>query len=180
MRWNWQQSDWPNFAYDATYLRSREDRFLKGAGMLVGVMAHLDADDRQNLSIELIAQEAVDSSAIEGEILAEYIDSYSNEKVEIDSLAGWEGRREGLANLRGNVKTVLHDLGGELMRNRVLETGEFSPEQRDAQFERLREAQEATLNLTHWHEYLKCLQRAGFRSARMISSERWAYCSQPG
>ncbi|MEI9850319.1 MAG: Fic family protein [Sphingomonas sp.] len=69
MRWNWQQPDWPSFAYDAKRLRSREDHFLKGAGILVGAMSHLHADDRQNLSIELLAQEAVDSSAIEGEIL---------------------------------------------------------------------------------------------------------------
>jgi Fic family protein len=69
VRWNWRQPDWPNFVYDATRLRGREDQFLKGAGILVGVMAHLDADDRQKLSIELMAQEAVDSSAIEGEIL---------------------------------------------------------------------------------------------------------------
>lgn len=69
MRWNWQQPDWPNFTYDVKRLRSSEDKFLKGAGILVGVMAHLDSDDRQNLSIELMAQEAVDSSAIEGEIL---------------------------------------------------------------------------------------------------------------
>ncbi len=69
MRWNWQQPDWPNFAYDAKRLRNREDQFLKGAGILVGAMSHLDADDRQNLSIELLAREAVDSSAIEGEIL---------------------------------------------------------------------------------------------------------------
>ena len=32
MRWNWQQPDWPNFTYDAQRLRSREDRFLRGAG----------------------------------------------------------------------------------------------------------------------------------------------------
>lgn len=69
MRWNWQQPGWPNFAYDAKRLRSREDQFLKGAGILVGAMSHLHVDDRQNLSIELLAQEAVDSSAIEGEIL---------------------------------------------------------------------------------------------------------------
>ncbi len=62
--------------------------------------------------------------AIESEVLNEYVEAYSNEKVSIDSLAGWEGRREGLANLRGNVKTILHDLGGDLMRDRVLETGE--------------------------------------------------------
>lgn len=69
MRWNWQQPDWPSFTYEAKRLRSREDQFLKGAGILVGAMSHLGADDRQNLSIELLAQEAVDSSAIEGEIL---------------------------------------------------------------------------------------------------------------
>ena len=51
MRWNWQQPDWPNFSYDASRLRSREDQFLKGAGVLLGAMTHLDADDRQNLSI---------------------------------------------------------------------------------------------------------------------------------
>ena len=62
--------------------------------------------------------------AIESEVLGEYVEAYSNEKVSIDSLAGWEGRREGLASLRGNVKTILHDLGGDLMRDRVLETGE--------------------------------------------------------
>ena len=69
MRWNWQRPDWPNFAYDAQRLRSRENQLLKGAGILVGVISHLDVEDRQNLSIELMAQEAVDSSAIEGEIL---------------------------------------------------------------------------------------------------------------
>ena len=62
MRWNWQQPDWPNFAYDAKRLRSREDQFLKGAGILVGAMSHLHADDRQNLSIELLAQEAVEEA----------------------------------------------------------------------------------------------------------------------
>jgi Fic family protein len=69
MRWNWQQPDWPAFRYDAAALRSAEDRFLKGAGVAVGSMAYLGDEDRQSLTISLIAQEAVDSSAIEGEIL---------------------------------------------------------------------------------------------------------------
>ena len=69
MRWNWQQPDWPNFEYDAARLRPLEDRFLKGAGIAVGAMAHLPDADRDTLTISLIAQEAVDSSAIEGEIL---------------------------------------------------------------------------------------------------------------
>lgn len=69
MRWNWQQPDWPNFAYDAAQLRGAEERFLKGAGVVVGAMHHLDGQQKQGLTIELITQEAVDSSAIEGEIL---------------------------------------------------------------------------------------------------------------
>jgi polyribonucleotide nucleotidyltransferase len=61
---------------------------------------------------------------IESEILQEYLDDYANQKVELDTLAGWESRRDGLGKLRGQVKTILHDLGGELMRERVLDTGE--------------------------------------------------------
>jgi Fic family protein len=69
MRWNWQQPDWPEFGYDAARLRRREDQFLKGAGTAIGAFVHLGTDERQGLTIELIAQEAVESSVIEGEIL---------------------------------------------------------------------------------------------------------------
>ena len=47
----------------------------------------------------------------------------------------------------------------------------MTPEQREQQFAVLREAQDYTVSLTNWHEFLKCLTRAGFRSSRMISSE---------
>ena len=57
-------------------------------------------------------------------MLAGFVEAYAAEKVEIDSLAGWDERRNGLAALRGNVSQILHDLGGELMRERVLSTGE--------------------------------------------------------
>jgi hypothetical protein len=58
-----------------------------------------------------------------------------------------------------------------LLRGREVETGKQSSERRDAQFDRLAEAQEHVLNLTHWHEFLLCLERAGFRGKRMISSD---------
>lgn len=58
-----------------------------------------------------------------------------------------------------------------ILRGKDLETGEFSAERRATQFTQLQSAQKATLDLTNWHEYLKCLQQAGFRSSRMISSE---------
>ncbi|MBW2465356.1 MAG: polyribonucleotide nucleotidyltransferase, partial [Deltaproteobacteria bacterium] len=61
---------------------------------------------------------------IEAEILKEYVDDYANQKIELDTLAGWQERQDGAGKLRGQVKTILHDLGGELMRDRVLSTGE--------------------------------------------------------
>jgi polyribonucleotide nucleotidyltransferase len=62
--------------------------------------------------------------AIEKEITEQYLTAFSEEKVQIDNLAGWEDRRNGLGKLRSQVKNYLHDLGGELMRDRVLSTGE--------------------------------------------------------
>jgi hypothetical protein len=58
-----------------------------------------------------------------------------------------------------------------VLRGKDLETDEFSEERRIEQFEILKEAQAFTLDLTNWHEFLKVLMRAGFRSADMISSE---------
>jgi hypothetical protein len=58
-----------------------------------------------------------------------------------------------------------------LLRGKDLDTGKPSPEARDAQFARLAEAQEHVLDLTNWHEFLLCLERAGFRGKKMISSD---------
>ena len=57
-----------------------------------------------------------------------------------------------------------------ILRGKDLETGAFSDERRIAQFERLKEAQTRALNLQYWHDFMKCLHQAGFRSAKMISS----------
>ena len=58
-----------------------------------------------------------------------------------------------------------------ILRGKDLETDEFTEEKRIEQFEILKEAQAFSLNLTNWHEFLKVLMCAGFRSADMISSE---------
>lgn len=69
MRWNWQQPDWPTFTWSAARLQRAEQRFIHQAGVLVGAVAHLEDDQRQRLTVELMSQEAVTSSEIEGEIL---------------------------------------------------------------------------------------------------------------
>lgn len=58
-----------------------------------------------------------------------------------------------------------------ILRGKDLQTGEFSEERRDAQFAVLREAQGDVLHLQNWHEFLKCITRAGYRSGDMISSQ---------
>ena len=69
MPWNWQQPGWPNFTYDSNALEPLEQRFLVQSGEFVGASRHIDLDDQETLRIELISEEAVKTSEIEGEIL---------------------------------------------------------------------------------------------------------------
>ncbi|MGA2129102.1 MAG: DUF4172 domain-containing protein, partial [Xanthobacteraceae bacterium] len=69
MAWNWQQPDWPKFSYDAAALEPLERRFLLHSGEFVGAFRHVSNDDRDTLKIELIGDEALKTSEIEGELL---------------------------------------------------------------------------------------------------------------
>lgn len=57
-----------------------------------------------------------------------------------------------------------------ILRGKDLETGEFSTERRDRQFEVLKATQADVLDLQNWHEFFKAVLRAGYRSTSMISS----------
>ena len=69
MSWNWQHSDWPNFSWDAAKLAAAERLFAENAGIAIGTTRHLDNASREALTIELMSDDACDSSAIEGEML---------------------------------------------------------------------------------------------------------------
>lgn len=69
MRWNWQQPEWPRFAWSAERLVLAERQFLHQAGVVVGATEHLEDEQRQRITVELMSQEAVTSSKIEGEVL---------------------------------------------------------------------------------------------------------------
>jgi polyribonucleotide nucleotidyltransferase len=62
--------------------------------------------------------------AIEKEVLASFVSEYRSQSVECNSLEDWENRSAGLKKLSGQVGGLLHDLGAELVRERVLGTGE--------------------------------------------------------
>lgn len=67
---------------------------------------------------------------------------------------------------RGRLKSVY-----QVLRGKDLETGEFSAERRDQQFQILKDTQARLLDLTHWHQFLSALVGAGFRSKQVISSQ---------
>ncbi|MDN3279235.1 Fic family protein [Frankia sp. RB7] len=69
MAWNWEEATWPHFTYDATALESLEAEFLLRSGEFIGAFKHVSQGDRENLRIELIGDEALKTSEIEGEIL---------------------------------------------------------------------------------------------------------------
>ena len=69
MMWNWQKTDWPEFSYDKSRFDESEKRLLIGAGLSLGAYKHLGEDEKQQLAIELISNEALKTSEIEGEYL---------------------------------------------------------------------------------------------------------------
>ena len=69
MQWNWQLSDWPRFRYDASEIEPFERQFLMSFGEILGAVRHVSSSDRDQLHIELLSDEAIQTSAIEGETL---------------------------------------------------------------------------------------------------------------
>jgi Fic family protein len=69
MKWNWQKDEWPEFRYDPVALAALESEFLASSGVLLGVCKHLDQEQFDTLRVELVSEEALKTSAIEGEFL---------------------------------------------------------------------------------------------------------------
>jgi len=69
MKWNWQQSDWPDFSWKSNLLTKAEELFLVGSGVFVGTVKHLNSEHQDELIVELMSTEALTTSEIEGEIL---------------------------------------------------------------------------------------------------------------
>ena len=69
MIWNWERPNWPDFTYDSAAIESQERQFLLGSGEFIGAFRHVGPDDQDMLKIELISDEALKTSEIEGEVL---------------------------------------------------------------------------------------------------------------
>ena len=69
MKWVWQNKNWPNFEFDANKTVAFETIFVQNSGKIIGAIEHLAKDNTDILKVELLSQEAISTSNIEGEIL---------------------------------------------------------------------------------------------------------------
>jgi Fic family protein len=69
MTWNWQLKNWPQFIYRKEDFLEYEQQFFEKAGAIVGSIRHIDGEDQTLLTIDLMSNEAVKTSEIEGDFL---------------------------------------------------------------------------------------------------------------
>lgn len=67
--WSWQSKDWPKFSYKKDAIDQKEKDLSYQAGILFGIYKHLGHEDSNFLKVELISNEALYTSEIEGEYL---------------------------------------------------------------------------------------------------------------
>lgn len=67
MAWNWQMEGWPNFVWDTQRFLSAEAAFLLGAGRLQGIAQRLGLVKYDDMLAQIMSEEAVSTSQIEGE-----------------------------------------------------------------------------------------------------------------
>ncbi len=72
MSYNWQQPDWPQFRYDLSALEDIFLTFAEKTGQVAGLIKGLSSDTQTETAIELMATEALKTSAIEGELLSRH------------------------------------------------------------------------------------------------------------
>ncbi|MDA3917580.1 MAG: Fic family protein [Deltaproteobacteria bacterium] len=98
-KWNWQQDDWPNFTYDKEKIAQLEREYIQEAGISFGIMKSLPEADQKQLAVELISDEALNTSEIEGEIFNR------------DSLQSSIMREFGLAEIARETRTTPGERG---------------------------------------------------------------------
>ncbi len=68
-KWNWEKEEWPLFSYNQEALKNLEYRFMQANGIALGAFKHVQNDEKDELLIEILVNEALKTSQIEGEYL---------------------------------------------------------------------------------------------------------------
>ncbi|MCE7070681.1 Fic family protein [Dyadobacter sp. CY327] len=70
MAYNWELSDWPDFAFSSYDVEAILYNFAMETGEITGILRSLPADIQQESLLELMLSEAIKTSEIEGEFLS--------------------------------------------------------------------------------------------------------------
>ncbi len=68
-RWIWQHEGWPNVTYDAAHVLGPAGAARRAQGLVAGAMGAIADSDRRQLLAQMLTDEAVTTSRIEGETL---------------------------------------------------------------------------------------------------------------
>ncbi len=69
MPWNWELPEWPKFKCDVKLLSEREKKFLLAQGQAFACLKNISKSDTDQFIVEILSEEGLESSKIEGEIL---------------------------------------------------------------------------------------------------------------
>ena len=67
--WNWMLKEWPRFTYNAEALEALEYQFSENSGTVFGVLKHVQEESKDDFLVEILSDEAIKTSEIEGEYL---------------------------------------------------------------------------------------------------------------
>jgi len=70
MRYNWQQTDWPHFTWNLQGMEASFLQFSADSGRMEGLLSGLPHSLQSDALIALMVEEAIKTSAIEGEIIS--------------------------------------------------------------------------------------------------------------
>lgn len=110
MKYNWQQSDWPDFKYDLHEFEDLLYAYAERVGRLDVLLDELPEDVQKETTIEMMVSEAIKTSEIEGEYLnrKEVMSSIKN-NLGLSSLQVKSKKAEGIAELMVDVRTSYAD-----------------------------------------------------------------------
>ena len=69
MLWNWQLHNWPKFSYNYELIFRQERQYLFNLGKSFAFLKSVEKEDYNHFVVEILSQEGIKSSQIEGEIL---------------------------------------------------------------------------------------------------------------
>ncbi len=67
--WNWERADWPEFHYDSKRMAPLENAFARQSGIFAGAVRHVTKGEKEQLIVELLSDETLHTSEIEGVML---------------------------------------------------------------------------------------------------------------